>query len=388
MLPWKKGVLTVRVMNETMPRRARRIQHAPGPGREQGIARASDGPDAGRRALLRGLGGVGVLALGAWGWWSGEARATEGWLSRHPWLMPWIEKDGFDPAWLEGLLNPLEPDSKVLHLMDHQAEAKPYFEYRAMVLNWRRIDIGRRLIHRHVTLLAEVEAFYRVAPEIVVALWGLESDFGNNQGRFNVLRTLYTLSTRYPRRAEYFQGELRAFLLLCREEGWDPRKPKGSYAGAMGQVQMMPSSLRRHAVDFNQDGRRDVVGDVTDSLASIASFLFNHGWCPEAPLIQELPATPELAPLVSPSAAARRPWRAWREAGIAWPAGEREPGPEEGLALIVLEERDGPRYYMTFMNFWVITRWNRSNRFAMVVCEFARALRRMERACGNEVFFG
>ncbi|MEO5347597.1 MAG: lytic murein transglycosylase [Magnetococcus sp. YQC-9] len=346
-------------------------------------------PDGKRRALLHGVLGAGLLGLLPWGWGErGEAWADEAWWSRHAWLKPWIEQDGLDPDWLEKLLAPLEPDGKVLHLMDHQTEAKPYFEYRALVLNWRRIDIGARLLKRHKSILTEIEGIYRVPPEIVVALWGLESDFGNNQGRFNVLRTLYTLASRYPRRADYFQSELRAFLLLCREEGWDPKRPKGSYAGAMGQVQMMPSSLRRHAVDFNRDGRRDVVGDVTDSLASIASFLFNHGWCADGALCQELPTRPELAGWVSSSAAARRPWREWRAMGIEWPQMGREPDPDEGLALIVLEERDGPRYYMTFMNFWVITRWNRSNRFAMVVCEFARELQRMERACGYEVFRG
>ncbi|MBF0628418.1 MAG: lytic murein transglycosylase [Magnetococcales bacterium] len=369
-----------------------RIQDAPALRQEQGLARrqASGVADGmGRRAVLRRLVGAGVLTTGGW-WGVGAAFGGEGegWLARHPWIGAWIEKDGWDPKWLEGLLSPLEPDPKVLYLMDHQTEAKPYHEYRALVLNWRRISSGRTLLRRHRSLLAEVEGYYRVPPEFVVALWGLESDFGNNMGRFSILRTLYTLAAHYPRRADYFRSELREFLLLCREEGWDPRQPKGSYAGAMGQVQMMPGSLRRYAVDFNRDGHRDVIRDVQDVLGSIASFLHGHGWCAEGALVQRLDETPELAGLVSSSSGVRRPWREWRELGVVWPEERAEPGAEESLSLIVLEERDGPRYYMTFMNFWVITRWNRSNRFAMVVCEFARELSRMEKACAQGVFRG
>ncbi|MBF0342475.1 MAG: lytic murein transglycosylase [Magnetococcales bacterium] len=359
------------------------VQDAPGQPGEQGLLRT---PGMDRRGMLRLLTGCSVAALGPWSWsgsvWSATA---EGWITRYPWLLSWIEKDGFDRVWLEGLLSHLEPDPKVLYLMDHQTEAKPYHEYRSLVLNWRRVNTGRTLLKRHRSILAEVEGYYRVPPEIVVALWGLESDFGNNMGGFNVLRTLYTLAAHYPRRAAFFQEELREFLLLCREEGWDPKKPKGSYAGAMGQVQMMPGSLRRHAVDFNHDGRRDVIRDVADTLGSIAAFLHDHGWCEEGRLVQQLPVRTGLAELVTTFSGKRQSWQSWRELGIVWPGETGEPGEEESLALIVLEEQDGPRYYMTFMNFWVITRWNRSNRFAMVVREFAQELRRMEKACGSVV---
>ncbi|NGZ07033.1 MAG: lytic murein transglycosylase [Magnetococcales bacterium] len=356
------------------------IQHAPVLPQEQGLTHTVS---VGRRQMVRLLSGVALLGSVPWAWPVPVLAqgVNQEWWERHAWLTPWIEQNGLDPVWLERLLGPVELDKKVLYLMDHQTEAKPYHAYRALVLNWRKIDVGRRLRQRHGTLLTEVEAFYRVPPEIIVALWGLESDFGNNMGRFSVLRTLYTLAAGYPRRADYFRSELREFLLLCREEGWDPRLMKGSYAGAMGQVQMMPGSMRRYAVDFNQDGRRDVLGDVVDVLASIAAFLHGHGWCAEGRLVQPLEARVGLEGLVSASAQDRRPWREWRERGIVWPLESAPPDPDERLALIALEEADGPRYYMTFMNFWVITRWNRSNRFAMVVCEFARDLKQMERAC-------
>ncbi|MBF0438830.1 MAG: lytic murein transglycosylase [Magnetococcales bacterium] len=296
-------------------------------------------------------------------------------VERYPWMASWITQDHLERAWLESLFTTLEPDSRVIRFMDHQAEAKPYYEYRARVLNKQKFIDGRLQMKKHRALLSQVAAAYSVSPEYVVALWGMESDFGRSMGQFNILRTLFTLAAHYPRRADYFQSELRAFLLLCREEGWNPRQPKGSYAGAIGQVQMMPATLRRFAVDFNHDGKRDVLGSVPDSLASIAAFLHGHEWRLNAPLAQILEPQAGLPEIFSANVKTKKTWREWRTLGISWPKGVTEPVEEESLSLILLEEQTGSRYYMTFMNFWVITQWNRSNRFAMAVHEFARALR-------------
>ncbi|MEO5332718.1 MAG: lytic murein transglycosylase [Magnetococcus sp. YQC-5] len=299
-------------------------------------------------------------------------------LERHPWMQPWIEQDGMTLVQLQNLLGAMEPDPRVMALMDHQTEAKPYFEYRALLLNQRRIQDGRRMMKKHHAVLARVAEFYQVPAEFVVALWGIESDFGQDKGHFNVLRTLFTLSAHYSRRIDFFRNELREFLLLCKEEQWDPRLIKGSYAGAFGQVQMMPSTFRRIAVDFNLDGKRDVVHDVTDSLASIAAFLRAYGWCVDAPLIVALSWQPGLAEWFAAYQKINKPWREWRALGMSWPPDTKEPDLDASLALIILEERQGPRYYMTFKNFRVITQWNRSNRFAKVVQEFALDLRRLE----------
>lgn len=294
------------------------------------------------------------------------------------WLAEWVNRGEFDQAWLDSLLAPLTPDAKVLRLMDRQAEAKPYYLYRQNFINAQRIQRGRSALREHRELLQRIRKRFDVPSEVLVTLWGVESDFGRSIGGFSVLRTLYTLAAHYPRRAPFFREELRHFLLLCQEEGWDPREPEGSYAGAIGQMQMMPSTLRTYAVDFNNDGKRDVYNDTEDILASIASFLAKHGWNPDSVMSIQLnkKINPDLAPLVSPSLNALRPWQEWQEMGVLLAVQDKKPDPNEPAALISLEEQQGSRYYMVFGNFKVITQWNRSSRFAMVVRELSDALRK------------
>lgn len=124
--------------------------------------------------------------------------------------------------------------------------------------------------------------------EIVVAIWGIETRYGSNQGGFYILQTLNTLFDAYPRRAEFFRGELIQFLVLCREHGIDPRTAKGSYAGAFGQAQFMPSSFRRFAVSFDGNEQCDLWSSVPDALASIANYLKQHGWEQGTPIYVEL----------------------------------------------------------------------------------------------------
>ncbi|MEO5351440.1 MAG: lytic murein transglycosylase, partial [Magnetococcus sp. YQC-3] len=276
-----------------------------------------------------------------WGWlvavflliaWNGHALAAqESPTAEQEWLAEWVNRGEFERAWLDTLLAPLTPDPRVLRLMDRQAEAKPYYLYRKNFINEQRIQRGRALLREHRTLLQRIRQQFDVPPEIVVTLWGVESDFGRSAGDLSVLRTLYTLAAHYPRRAPFFREELRHFLLLCREEGWDPHEPEGSYAGAFGQMQMMPSTLRTYGVDFNNDGKRDVFNDTGDILASIASFLARHGWKPDGIMSIQLnkKGNPDLSTLVSPSLNAMRPWQEWQEMGILLGAQDENPDPNE-----------------------------------------------------------
>ncbi|MBF0097913.1 MAG: lytic murein transglycosylase [Magnetococcales bacterium] len=298
--------------------------------------------------------------------------------SQLPWLAEWVQRGDFEAQWLNTLLAPLTPDAKVLRLMDSQAEAKPYFVYRKNFINERRIQRGRVMMRSNRNTLQRIQKQFRITPEVVVALWGVESHYGQHSGGLSVLRTLYTLAAHYPRRAPFFQEELRQFLLLCQEENWDPNDLEGSYAGAIGQMQMMPSTLRKYALDFSGDGKRDVFGNSADVLASIASFLSGHNWNPDAPIAIALnPKTnSDLDSKKSPSLNSMRPWQEWQQEGIVLGAKDKIPEPNEPAALIALEEEQGSRYYMVFGNFKVITQWNRSSRFAMVVRELADQLRK------------
>lgn len=296
-------------------------------------------------------------------------------IDRHPWLLPLVEKDKFDRKWLHDLLQGLPKVKKVIRLMDHQAEAKPYFKYRKLFITPRVIAKGRAMKKKHARLIKRVEARFGAPGEVFVALWGIESRFGKRQGAHRVLPALFTLAASYTRRAEFFRGEFRAFLLLCREEGWDPTAMKGSYAGAMAQVQMIPSTMRRYAIDFDGNGKRDVFHQVDDALASIANFLVGHGWEKDGLYTFPVPTRSDLAKKVTtPTLAHMRPWREWRAEGFEPPPGAREPRDDEPAGLIKLAEEHGTRYHMVFNNFRVITRWNRSRRFAMVVHELSQAL--------------
>ncbi|MBF0144418.1 MAG: lytic murein transglycosylase [Magnetococcales bacterium] len=309
---------------------------------------------------------------------AGEVRDRVGsadMVDRFPWLAPWIAEDGWDRKWLSDLLSGLEPYPQVLKMMDRQAEALPYYKYRPIFLDKARIAGGRERFRRHRELLARIEARFGVPPEVVVAIWGVESNYGALAGKHPVLRSLFTLASQYPRRAVFFQGQLREFLLLCREEGWDPLRLTGSYAGAMGQVQMIPGTMRQYAVDFDGDGVRDVFSQLEDVLASAANYLFRFGWERGAPLVAAVAVPLPAGVSISPSLKEMRPWREWREAGLRLVTGVAEPPSEAAAALITLEVESGPAYYLVFNNFRVITRWNLSSRYAMVVHELALAIR-------------
>ncbi|MBF0186681.1 MAG: lytic murein transglycosylase [Magnetococcales bacterium] len=295
-------------------------------------------------------------------------------VDKHPWLMDLVTKDRFDRAWLNTLLSPLQPYTRVIQAMNRQAEAKPYHHYRTLFLTRKAVAKGRRLLRQHADLLLEIEQRYGVPGNVVVALWGIESRFGSYMGKHPVLRTLFTLATDYPRRATFFREQFRAFLLLCREQGWDPSTMKGSYAGAMGQVQMIPDTMRRYAVDHNGDGSRDVFGSTPDVLASIANYLHGHGWVRGGRFATSVDGSSVNRDMVSSSLRKMKTWKSWARKGVGVSQGEPLPAPEQKAALIMLEGKRGPVYHMVFNNFYVITRWNNSRRFAMVVREFSDSL--------------
>jgi membrane-bound lytic murein transglycosylase B len=328
-----------------------------------------------RRKLLQGMVGVALFSAPLLAHSTAATPSVKQFLAKNPWLLPWIDRGEFDPEWLTTLLADIKPDRRVIKWMDHQAESKPYRRYRNLFISTQRIKGGRKRLKEYAATLASIKDRYGVPEQVVVALWGIESNFGGNTGSYGVLRTLYTLSTGYPRRAGFFRGQLRHFLLLCREEGFSPRTLRGSYAGAMGQVQMIPETMRRYAVDFDGDGKRDVFGSPPDVLASIASFLHGHGWQAGEPYVLAPVQRSGLAALVSPSLADMKPWRWWRDKNVRLPPETAAPTLDTMLGLIKLKEQDGPRYYLVFNNFRVVTRWNRSTRFAMVVHELANQIR-------------
>ncbi|MBF0423769.1 MAG: lytic murein transglycosylase [Magnetococcales bacterium] len=322
-----------------------------------------------RRRLLRWMG-----ALPLFLWLTGplaNANTNRDLVAQYPWLQAWVEQDGLDREWLNALLSPLKVDQRVIDLMNSQAEAKPYYLYRPIFINDQRIRRGRRQMRNHAPLFANVEQHYQVPARFVAALWGMESDFGDYHDGFNILRSLFTLATAYPRRASFFQSQLRHLLLLAREEGWNPATLKGSFAGAMGQCQMIPETMRRYLVDFDGDGHRDPFRSVPDVVGSIANFLQQNGWRRDG--LYSLPLADD-GGMESLSKQWQKQWRTiddWRRNDLPFPPSTPQLDPNESASLIRLVHASGPGFYLVFNNFKVITNWNRSSHFAMAVGELA-----------------
>lgn len=289
-------------------------------------------------------------------------------------------KHHFSRSEIEAIFADQTISRRVLELMDKQWEAKPYYLYAPLFLTPENIATGRRMLAEHRELLDRIEREIGVDREIVVAIWGIETRYGANQGSFNVLRTLNTLFAAYPRRSDFFRKELIQFLLLCKENGVDPKTVSGSYAGAFGQTQFIPSSFRAYAVSFDGDARRDVWNSVPDILASIANYLKQFNWTLNGPVYWGLGTELRSSELVAASEKGRKGRIAWQKVRDLQ-AADLPPSPgNRDLAIVGLELPPGSKaavqYVAAFPNFQAITEWNHSNRYAMVVAELAESFRR------------
>ncbi len=268
---------------------------------------------------------------------------------------------------------------RVLELMDKQWEARPYYKYAPLFLTRGKIATGKKKLIQYKELLDRIEKEIGVDREVVIAIWGIETRYGAHQGRYNVLRTLNTLFDAYPRRAQFFRKQLIAFLLLCRENNVDPSSVLGSYAGAFGQTQFIPTSFRAYAVSFDGDTKRDVWHSIPDILASIANYLKHFHWALDAPVYAELGHTLNGRQLIAAKLKGRKgrvPWSIVRTAQQV----NIPPSPHnKPLSIIALELPPGGKYLFRYVagypNFQAITEWNHSSRYAMAVSELAEAIK-------------
>jgi membrane-bound lytic murein transglycosylase B len=280
------------------------------------------------------------------------------------------------------LLAQAEPQDSILEAMARPAESVlPWWQYRERFLKTRRIDDGLAFWDSHAELLHAVESERGVPAEYLVAILGVETNYGRVIGRYRVLDALATLAFEYPSRASYFRSELEEFLLLVQEDGLDPLATKGSYAGAMGAPQFMPSSVRRYAVDAAGKGRRDLWHDWPDVLSSIANFLAAQGWRPGEPVLAETHRDGEADDPLAFRLLLADTLGAIRSRGYAVETGQ----PDSAQALLVpAEQADAMSWRVGFNNFYVITRYNRSPRYAMAVHDLAQALRDGRQSAGGE----
>ena len=288
------------------------------------------------------------------------------------------EQHGFDVAHLTRQFASIHSNAIVLRAIRPPAVPelqRSWQRYRVRFVNERRTSNGVRFWQENQTELARAEAIYGVPQEIIVAIIGVETEYGRNMGSFSVLEALATLAFDYPPRAPFFRGELEQCLLLARENGVSPLEIKGSYAGAIGIPQFMPSSQRKYAVDFDGDDRIDLRQSNTDAIGSVARFLNLHGWQAKAPIA--LPASVEGNPtaLIAAGIKPLTPLQALAKQGASV-ATDNEGAAERPAALIDLVTPGQPtEYWVGFDNFYVITRYNRSSCYAMSVFQLAEAIR-------------
>ncbi len=293
----------------------------------------------------------------------------------------------FSPAELQAIFSGQTINKRVLELMDRQWEAKPYYQYAPIFLTKKNIEIGREKLRRYRKLLDRIEKKLGVDREIIVAIWGIETHYGANQGSFSVLRTLNTLFDAYPRRSQFFRKQLVHFLLLCRQEGMNPKTIKGSYAGAFGQTQFIPSSFSSYALSFDGDRKRDVWNSVPDVLASIANYLKHFHWKLHAPIYADLGNELKDRRLIAASLKGRQGSVSWQLLRQVQCADLPKPRDHAKLFIVGFElppgSGPGMRYIACYPNFRAITEWNHSCRYAMAVCELAEDFKRPEAAGAN-----
>ena len=289
------------------------------------------------------------------------------------------EEYGFNQAELETLFAGVAIKKRVLELMDKQWEAKPYYKYRPLFITSKTIATGKKKLKEHAHLLSQIESKFGVDREIVIAIWGIESRFGTHSGSFYVFQTLNTLFDAYPRRSKFFRKQLVHFLLLCRENEIDPHSVKGSYAGAFGQTQFIPSSFREYAVSFDDDQLRDVFNSTEDILASIANYLKRFHWTLNGTIYVDIGSELNSQELISANLKGRKGRVDYKTVSRAQNTPLPTPPGNKKLSIVGLElapsDGGGFRYVAGYPNFHAITQWNHSNRYAMAVTELAEALK-------------
>jgi membrane-bound lytic murein transglycosylase B len=283
-------------------------------------------------------------------------------------------KHGFDTNEVLALLNQADWRQDILDAIARPAESKPWHSYRPIFLTDQRIDAGVAFWREHAQTLEQAEQIYGVPAAVILAILGVETSYGSFTGRHRVLDALTTLTFGYPPRAGFFRGELEALLLLEREQpGLNLFSAQGSYAGAMGMAQFIPSSYRHYAVDFDHDGDIDL-WSADDAIGSIANYLAAHSWRRgQAVAVPANPETETARAMAGRKLAPEHTVRALRERGVWIGDGI---GEETAAGLLALRQPDGMAYWVTFHNFYVITRYNRSPLYAMAVHQLSTEIER------------
>ncbi|PNS08405.1 MltB: lytic murein transglycosylase B [Lysobacter silvestris] len=305
--------------------------------------------------------------------------------ARHDFARDAAAKYGVDPQRVESILASAQIRAPIIAAMSRPAEGKAWSEYRPLFLNGARIDGGKAFIAKHRNELQAVETKYGVPAEIIVAIIGVETGYGANMGKYPVVDALYTLGFRYPRtnapdkierenmREAFFRDELAQAFAMEKEARLDISQLRGSYAGAMGWGQFMPSSYRQYAVDGDGDGKRDLFGDLADVLPSIANYFVGRGqWQRGQPVMvratrdagaQAINPDNRSEAMLPQADLAKMGYRPLQQVAAELPAN-----------IITLDGANGPEYWMVFPNFVAITKYNKSPLYSTAVYQLSQMI--------------
>ncbi len=280
---------------------------------------------------------------------------------------------GFSKRHLNAIFSGHKPNSRILGLMSKPTEKRlEWHEYRKILVDEPRIKLGLKFWEDNVRALKDAERIYGVAPEVLVAIIGVETRYGKIMGSFPVVQALATLAFDFPSRASFFRKELTEYLVLTRSQKLDPLSLKGSYAGAMGYGQFMPSSYQAYSIDFDGDGFKDIWNNKADAIGSVANYFSEHGWQGDGPVIVRgykqaggkslVQANLSLKPNVFAGEL--------RKKGIHSSLDD-----DTKVALFLMQADDGEQYWLGLNDFYVITRYNHSSMYALAVYQLSESLR-------------
>ncbi len=292
---------------------------------------------------------------------------------------------GFDPDYVRSILKQAKVKKNIITVMERsrippkstgKRPSTSWYQYQRNFLTEQRIEQGAAFWREHAAALQRAEQEYGVPAEIILGIMGVETSYGRNMGSFRIIDALMTLAFHYPRRAEYFRNELKEFFILAREQNLNPLEPLGSYAGAMGLGQFMPSSYREFVVDFNRDGHRNI-WNAEDAIGSVANYLKNYnkggaGWQIDQPVLQATLVRPEAIDSLLDLRFDMKPIYELKNMGLQL-ATDRYDN-DLGM-LIEMETEVGTFYWVGLNNFYMITRYNNSTRYAMAVYQLAQRIK-------------
>ena len=278
-----------------------------------------------------------------------------------------IEND-LDPKWVRDIISQANHQQSIIDAMSKPAEKTlKWYEYRKIFITDKRTQEGLEFWQKHQAVLDQVSAETGVPAEVIVAIIGVETFYGRIMGNHKVLDALYTLAFDYPKRAKFFTSELKHFLALAQESHIDPLTAKGSYAGAMGYGQFMPSSYRAYAVDFEADNKIDLLNNPQDAIASVANYLKTHKWQPggEILIAIEKPSTAMKFNQLKPHLT--------------------DHSTQNQYTVLELDMENGePAYWQGFQNFYVISRYNHSHMYVSAVFQLSQAINNLKQAAQAE----